>query len=126
MLCSVVQSCSTLCDPMDYKTWRYSVHGIFQARIPELFAISFPRRSSGPGIKPAFLVSLELSLRQILYPLNQSGNPYCSIYANICNVTHHINKLKDQNHMIISIDVKKKNFLIKFDIHLCYKKQLSR
>ena len=38
---------------------------------------------------------------------------------NICNsinVIHHINKLKNKNHMIISIDIEK--FLTKFDIHL--------
>ena len=32
------------------------------------------------------------------------------------NVIHHINKLKDKNHMIISIDQRKP--LIKFNIHL--------
>ena len=32
------------------------------------------------------------------------------------NVIHHINKLKDKNHMIISIDVEKA--LTKFSIHL--------
>ena len=30
-----------------------------------------------------------------------------SIYLNQSNVTHHINKLKDKNHMIISIDAGK-------------------
>ena len=30
-----------------------------------------------------------------------------SIYLNQSNVTHHINKLKDKNHMIISIDAEK-------------------
>ena len=30
-----------------------------------------------------------------------------SIYANQINVIHHINKLKDKNHMIISIDAEK-------------------
>ena len=37
----VVQSCPTLCDPMDY-----TVHGIFQARIPEWVALLFSRGSS--------------------------------------------------------------------------------
>ena len=39
----VVQSCSTLCDPMDY-----TVHGILQARIPEWVAFPFSRGSSQP------------------------------------------------------------------------------
>ena len=40
-------------------------------------------------------------------------------FFNICksiNVIHHINKLKDKNHMIISIDAEKA--LTKFNIHL--------
>ena len=40
-------------------------------------------------------------------------------FFNICksiNVAHHINKLKDKNHMIISIDAKKP--LTKFSTHL--------
>ena len=40
-----------------------------------------------------------------------------SIYLNQSNVTHHINKLKDKNHMIISIDVEKKP-LTKLSTHL--------
>ena len=35
---------------------------------------------------------------------------------NSINVIHHINKLKDKNHMIISIDAEKP--LTKFNIHL--------
>ena len=44
----VAQSCLTLCDPMDCNLPGSSVHGIFQARIPELVAISFSRGSSQP------------------------------------------------------------------------------
>ena len=39
----VVQSCPTLCDPMNY-----TIHGILQARIPEWIAVPFSRRSSQP------------------------------------------------------------------------------
>ena len=39
----VVQSCPTLCDPMDY-----TVHGILQARILEWVAFPFSRGSSQP------------------------------------------------------------------------------
>ena len=38
----------TLCDPMDCSLQRFSVHGIFQARILEWSAISFSRGSSQP------------------------------------------------------------------------------
>ena len=39
----VVQSCPTLCDPMNY-----TVHGIFQARLLEWVAFPFSRGSSQP------------------------------------------------------------------------------
>ena len=42
----VIQSCPTLCDPMDYSLLRSSVHGIFHARVLECIAISFSRGSS--------------------------------------------------------------------------------
>ena len=46
IMCSNAQSCPALCDPMDYIL--SSVHGIFQARIQELVAISSSRGSSRP------------------------------------------------------------------------------
>ena len=42
----VAQSCPTLCDSMDCSLPGFSVHGIFQARVPEWVAFSFSRRSS--------------------------------------------------------------------------------
>ena len=36
-----LQSCSTLCDPMDYSLPGFSVHGILQARTLEWVAISY-------------------------------------------------------------------------------------
>ena len=42
------QSCPTLCNPMDCNLPHFSVHGIFQARVLEWVAISFPRGSSQP------------------------------------------------------------------------------
>ena len=41
-----LQSCLTLCDPMDYSPPGSSVRGILQARILGWVAISFSRRSS--------------------------------------------------------------------------------
>ena len=43
----VVQSCPTLCDPIDCSLPGSSVHGIFQARILEWVAISFSMCSLG-------------------------------------------------------------------------------
>ena len=44
----VIQSCPTLCDPMDCSLPGSSVHGIFQAIVLEWVAISFSRGSSRP------------------------------------------------------------------------------
>ena len=42
----VIQSCLTLCDPMDYSPLSSSVHGILQARVLEWVAIALSRGSS--------------------------------------------------------------------------------
>ena len=47
-VCSVAQSCQTLCDPMDCSPPDFSVHGILQARILEQVATASSNRSSGP------------------------------------------------------------------------------
>ena len=44
----VAQSCLTLCDTMDCSLSGFSIHGIFQARVPEWVAISFSSGSSWP------------------------------------------------------------------------------
>ena len=36
-----LQSCPTLCDPIDYSLPGFSIHGIFQARVLEWGAIAF-------------------------------------------------------------------------------------
>ena len=43
-----LQSCPTLCNPMDCSLPGYSFHGIFQAIVLEWVAISFSRGSSRP------------------------------------------------------------------------------
>ena len=43
----LLQSCPTLCNPMDYSPPGSSVHGILQARILEWVAMSSTRTSSG-------------------------------------------------------------------------------
>ena len=48
VLCSVAQSCLTLCDPMDCSPPAYSVHRISQSRILEWVAISPSKGSSQP------------------------------------------------------------------------------
>ena len=48
----VIQSCPTLCNPMDCSPPGSSVCGILQTRILEWVAISFPRDLPDPGIEP--------------------------------------------------------------------------
>ena len=54
-----VQSCLTLCGPMDCRPPGSSVHGIFQARIMEWVAISYDLPY--PGTEPASLESPALA-----------------------------------------------------------------
>ena len=65
MVCCA-QSCSTLCDSMDYSPPGSSVHGIFQARIREWVAISPFRRSSQPWDQ-IHISSVSCIGRQTLY-----------------------------------------------------------
>jgi len=46
-----LQSCLTLCDPMDCRLTGFSVHWILQAGILERVAISFSRGSSQPRVR---------------------------------------------------------------------------
>ena len=48
VLCSVTQSCPTLCDPKDCSPLGSSVHGILQARVLEWGAMPSFRGSSQP------------------------------------------------------------------------------
>ena len=64
VLCLVVQSCLTLCNPMDYNSPDFSIHGILQTRILEWVTMTSSRASSQPkGLNPGLL-----HCRQILYP----------------------------------------------------------
>ena len=58
--------CSTLCNPMDCSPPSSSVHGIFQARILEWFAMPPSRGSSQPrdGIHISYISRID---RQVLY-----------------------------------------------------------
>ena len=47
-----IQSCLTLCQPMDYNPPGSSVHGILQARILEWVVIPSSNESSQGGMKP--------------------------------------------------------------------------
>ena len=54
-VCSVAQSCPTLCDPIDYSHPGSSVHGIFQARYWSELPFPSPGDLLYPLIKPESL-----------------------------------------------------------------------
>ena len=60
-VCVCVQSCLTLCDPMDCNSPGFSVHWLLQARILEWVAMPSPGDLSNPGIEPASLMSPALA-----------------------------------------------------------------
>ena len=71
----VIQSCLTLCDPIDCNPPGSPVHGILQARILEWVAISFSK-----GIFPTQGSNLGLlHCRQILYHQNHQGSTECQV-----------------------------------------------
>ena len=73
-MCSISQSCPTLCDPMDYSLLGSSAHGIFQARM--LSGLPFPSLGDlpNPGIKPTSLISPVLAGR--FFTTAPPGSPY--------------------------------------------------
>ena len=52
-----LQSCLTLCNPIDYSSPGFSVHRILQARILEGLPCPPPGDLFDPGIKPSSLIS---------------------------------------------------------------------
>ena len=79
MCANLLQSCPTLCDPMDCSPPGSSVHGILQARILEWVAMPSSRRSSQPRdwnhISYVFCIG-----RRVLYHQCHLGSPRCSFH----------------------------------------------
>ena len=75
MRAKFLQACPTLYDPIDYsqKTTGSSVHVILQAKILEWVAMSSSRDLPNPGIEPASLMSLGLTVR--FFTLVLPGKP---------------------------------------------------
>ena len=80
--CLVVQSYSTLCDPMDCSPPNSFVHGIFQARILECIAISF-----SSGCKNLLLTGEWLS--QTIAKTSRTGCHHCQSGKALCPLIHH-------------------------------------
>ena len=61
MCAKLLQSCPTLCNPVDCGLLGSSVRGVLQARILEWVAFTLPRDLPDPGIELASLKSLALA-----------------------------------------------------------------
>ena len=72
-VCSVSQSCPTLCNPMDCSLPGPSVHGIFQARILEWVAFSFSKEMT------AFILCYDLNQKLKLTKMQNFGSYKSSI-----------------------------------------------
>ena len=72
-VCSISQSCSTVCSPSDCGPPGSSAHGIFQASILEWVSISYSRGSSQPRDR-THISFVSCIGRQILYPLCHVGS----------------------------------------------------
>ena len=68
-----LQSCPTLCDPMDCSLLGSSVHGILQARTLEWVAMPSSGDLPNPGIEPASPVAPALQADSLL--LSHQGSP---------------------------------------------------
>ena len=92
MCAKSLQSCLTLCDPMDCSPPGSSVHGILQARILEWVAMPSSRGSSKPrdqtvsSVAPALQMgSLPLTAPAGSLPLAAPGSPEC-----VCQLLHKV------------------------------------
>ena len=72
-VCSISQSCLTVCSPSDCDPPGSSAHGIFQASILEWVSISYSRGSSQPRDQ-THISCVSCIGRQILYPLCHVGS----------------------------------------------------
>ena len=79
MCAQLLQSCPTLCDPVDCNPPGFSHHGILQARILERLAISFSRGSfPTQGLNPHLLCFLHWQAGSLLLaPPRKPMAPYC-------------------------------------------------
>ena len=89
-VCTVAQSCPTLCDPMDCSPPGFSVHGVLQIRILKCVPFPTPGHLPDPRIKP---VSLCVSCI----------GPYCATWEDAyCHKTP--KKTKTSSHLLCTIE----------------------
>ena len=84
IVCSVklLQSCPTLCDPMDCGLPGFSVHGILQARILEWVAMPLSRGSSLPRDQTCVSYVSYIG-RKVLYHQHHPGSPLVIQFSSV-------------------------------------------
>ena len=80
----LLQSCLTLCDPMDYSPLGSSLHVILHAKILEWLAIPFSRGSSPPGDQ-THVPGVSCTGRQVLCHWRHQGTPLLLVTASYWN-----------------------------------------
>ena len=108
---------------MDRGAWRTMVHGVTRVR-HDLVTKPLPPPNYGSyyygGGIDTVVNSLAFSMKKLIHHDQVGFIPgmqrFFSIHKSINMVIHHINKLKNKNHIIISIDAEKP--LTKFSTHL--------
>ena len=102
-VCVCAQSSPTLCDPMDYSSPGSIVHGIFQARILEQIAISFPRGSSRPKDQ-THISCISCTDRWILY--------HCATCTYLHDIKHQVRRSLSGYFSFLSALLAYNNWLI--------------
>ena len=106
-----LQSCLTLCDPMDCSLSGSPVHGIFQAWILEWVAISFSRGSSQPKDRTgvSYISYIQFSSVQSLSHVRLFATPWTAAHQASLSITNSQSLLKlmsiesvmPSNHLIL-------------------------
>ena len=79
MHAKLLQSCLTLCDPMDYSQSGSSVHGFSRQEYWSRLPCHPPGDLPDPGMEPMSLMFLSCIGRQVLYHQSQLGSPVVAI-----------------------------------------------
>ena len=96
--CKSLQSCPTLCDPIDGSPPGSSIRGIFQARVLEWGAIAFSRSCTDKLLNLNLQGLLLSSLREAFSVYIQHGREFLSDKGSLQGKTHEKNKKKPQTH----------------------------
>ena len=93
LLCSVTQSCLTLCDPMNCSLPGSSVHGDSQGKNTEvgchvLLQGTFPTQGSNPGLPHCRQILYHLSHQELTIYIQENKDSYQKNQINTCTLIH--------------------------------------